>query len=568
MPGFFDVNNPAFLGLLSGLGQASMPSRLPIGFGGTIGLAAQGLMQGQNQALDYRLKKLQTDEYENKLKEQDQLRSKVGLMTAPGNWQPSDLPPVTPGFQRGQPTTASPNQQSQFAAAPSGGTGTPGLMDNMPGSIQEIIKALAITSPDKAAEMIGSLSMPKTATLGENQSLVQYNPLGGGSNEPTVLAKGTPTPTTDFGRANRDLQNGNITPEQMQLMNDRFRGLKSQAELAQDRTQAMALERDRLSVTGGTADQRVGRILDRIQNHMPLTEEDQQILTIMRPNSIGLVGGNGGQTPGITGFPSLDPSTEGYSTKQVSNTGGMTQAAIDQAALDYAATGRFPAGMGIGNSGVAGQQKNAVRNRAGEFGGNIVANSVKIKGLQSAYTEQTKYYETIDRSIKSADAGLKQIVEDFSGIVNDKTMPIRNILENAAKYQIDPSDISSFRAQLLELSNEYANVFSRNGRMTDQVREDSKNILDGNISIQALSKVSDGLQKQGAIIRREANQKRDDILGEIRNMNGQASPQQQGAAPQIPPEAIRDLKMNPSSAAQFEQAFGLPPGSAQQYLGQ
>lgn len=46
-----NFNNPQFLGLLSGLSQASMPSRLPVPMGAAIGGASQGLMQGQQFGL-------------------------------------------------------------------------------------------------------------------------------------------------------------------------------------------------------------------------------------------------------------------------------------------------------------------------------------------------------------------------------------------------------------------------------------------------------------------------------------------------------------------------------------
>lgn len=58
MAGFFDLSDPEsalpLLGLLQGLGNASMPSRTPVPFGSVIGQAAQGYMGGQQQALQQR----------------------------------------------------------------------------------------------------------------------------------------------------------------------------------------------------------------------------------------------------------------------------------------------------------------------------------------------------------------------------------------------------------------------------------------------------------------------------------------------------------------------------------
>lgn len=67
---FFNFNNPAFLGLLSGLGQASAPSRVPMGFGSTLGMAASGLAQGQKQNLEDKLLRLQLQQFQIGLQQQ------------------------------------------------------------------------------------------------------------------------------------------------------------------------------------------------------------------------------------------------------------------------------------------------------------------------------------------------------------------------------------------------------------------------------------------------------------------------------------------------------------------
>lgn len=47
----FSLQNPAMLGLIQGLGQASMPSRLPVSMGGALGMGLQGMQQGQQFGL-------------------------------------------------------------------------------------------------------------------------------------------------------------------------------------------------------------------------------------------------------------------------------------------------------------------------------------------------------------------------------------------------------------------------------------------------------------------------------------------------------------------------------------
>lgn len=69
MADLLDFSNPntmGYIGLLSGLGQAAMPSRLPVPTGAVMGMAASGLAQGQQQGLQnamlwQRLKMMQND---------------------------------------------------------------------------------------------------------------------------------------------------------------------------------------------------------------------------------------------------------------------------------------------------------------------------------------------------------------------------------------------------------------------------------------------------------------------------------------------------------------------------
>lgn len=53
--GSMNFNNPEFLGLLQGLGQASMPSRLPVPFGAALGMGLQGMQQGKQLGMQNEL---------------------------------------------------------------------------------------------------------------------------------------------------------------------------------------------------------------------------------------------------------------------------------------------------------------------------------------------------------------------------------------------------------------------------------------------------------------------------------------------------------------------------------
>lgn len=210
-----------------------------------------------------------------------------------------------------------------------------------------------------------------------------------------------------------------------------------------------------------------------------------------------------GMVIGATGASTVDATTPGYATAAIGGAGGRTQAAIDQAAIVYASTGKLPTGIGMGSTGAAGQFKTAIENRAGELnaGGNMTANASQLKALTSSLSQQTQYLNTVQRSVSNAEAGYQQVISTFqSKGINQSQLPIANLISNAAKYQLAPGDISAFRAGLTEVANEYTQVFSRGGQATDAVRSKAASIADGNLSINDLGKVFTELQAQGHIV--------------------------------------------------------------------
>jgi hypothetical protein len=209
-----------------------------------------------------------------------------------------------------------------------------------------------------------------------------------------------------------------------------------------------------------------------------------------------------GKAIGTTGFPYIDTSIKGYYTKPVPNAGGLTQAAIDQAALQFATTGVMPS-IGLGSTGQAAEKRNAIQNRAAELAGgsNIAVNKDILAALSSSLKQQTEYANTVERSLANAENGFQQIINEFNKRgINQYDMPIANIIANAAKYNLGSGDVSAFKAALQEVANEYTQVFSRGGQVSDAVRQRAQDIVDGNISINNLKTVLDELQQQGSII--------------------------------------------------------------------
>ena len=235
-----------------------------------------------------------------------------------------------------------------------------------------------------------------------------------------------------------------------------------------------------------------------------------------------------GNAIGTTGFHYIDTSINGYYTKPVPNAGGLTQAAIDQAALQFATTGVMPS-IGLGSTGQAAEKRNAIQNRAAELAGgsNISVNKGILAALSSSLKQQTEYANTVERSLANAENGFQQIINKFNKRgINQYDVPIANIIANAAKYNLGSGDVSAFKAALQEVANEYTQVFSRGGQVSDAVRQRAQDVVDGNISINNLKMVLDELQQQGSIVLAGAKNQVQNIQNQMNSllMNQSLSP--------------------------------------------
>lgn len=214
-------------------------------------------------------------------------------------------------------------------------------------------------------------------------------------------------------------------------------------------------------------------------------------LTIAGADSTGL-------PPGTTGDSAIDPTVEGYSTKVIPGTGGLTMAAIDQGAMSNITAGTRP----TGRTGPALAQATTILNRMAEMdpSGNLAFNKGKLASLNQSLATQQKYLDTTQRSVANAEAGFQQVVNTFQGKVNASQYPTINAAVNAAKAQLDPGTISAFQSGLAEVANEYTQVFSRGGQATDATRAKAQKIVNGDLSIADLQQVLTELQAQGNIV--------------------------------------------------------------------
>ncbi len=237
-----------------------------------------------------------------------------------------------------------------------------------------------------------------------------------------------------------------------------------------------------------------------------------------------------------SGDPNIDMQDPGYFTAVVPDSGGMTQAQIDQGA-QYQNThgGSPPPGIGLSSTGPGLLKKNAIGARAGQLaqGQNVSLNPYLIGQQAKAYGQQYQYATNVQRALGAADAMLKQLIGQFQnkGVnVNDATIANKAVNE-VSKQAFDSSEIRSFQAGLQEVGNEYQMVFSRGGSqgVTDSVRERVSEIFNGNISVKDLQAIADELQAQGAIAVQQAQEAEQRVQQNMNQQGGAGIQPAQGA---------------------------------------
>lgn len=228
-----------------------------------------------------------------------------------------------------------------------------------------------------------------------------------------------------------------------------------------------------------------------------------------------------GTAPGTTGNPQINASAPGYTSTPLDSAGGLTQAAIDKAAISYATTGTMPS-VGLGSTGAAAKKRDAIQNRAAELdsSGTISANKARLSALTTSLGQQTTYQNTIERSVNTVDSNLK-LLEDAANKVNDSSSPLINNWENQVKGKlIGSGDLASYKAAIQTVRSEYANILARGGQVTDSTRSEAANLIPDNITKSQLDSVLATLRAEGKNVLDAANGQVDSVQGQINNIIG------------------------------------------------
>lgn len=222
--------------------------------------------------------------------------------------------------------------------------------------------------------------------------------------------------------------------------------------------------------------------------------------------------------PGLTGSSDINAGAPGYTSKIVPNSGQLTQAQIDQEAINRLSGGA--PNLGKGTSGLSGVQNRAITARMSEIDptGNLAANKAQLKSLSSSLANQQKALDKITVSLNNADQGFQKLLSTFQGKGLNDSIPISNAIENKVRYGLGDGDVAALKSGLAEVSTEYAQVLARNGQLTVADKQKADDILNGNLSLSSMQKILDVVHNQGEINKQNAQNQVNSINKQIQNL--------------------------------------------------
>lgn len=279
-----------------------------------------------------------------------------------------------------------------------------------------------------------------------------------------------------------------------------------------------------------------------------------------------------GTAPGTTGSSTIDATTPGYTTQIVAKTGGLTQSALDQAALSYALSGTLPVGARA-STGPAFAQATAIKARAAELnsGGNVQANKATLAANSKALATQVGYLNTTQRAFNTANDTLAALTSWMSANgINPSQFPDINAFNNFLKSKgLDPGAAGGYNAQIATLRAEYAQVLARGGTVTDTARNEANSLIPTNLSPAQLQTVANRIQIDGQNVVNDAQKQvktiQDQINGIIQTSSGADTTDIQNDIQ----SAIKDTANVPNREAlipMIAQEYGISTDQAASYV--
>ena len=179
-------------------------------------------------------------------------------------------------------------------------------------------------------------------------------------------------------------------------------------------------------------------------------------------------------------------------------------------ALDKSATVQKFLGGINGSSGVGKALKNAISNKAAAL---MAQAGVLPAVLQQEFAANTKaintqvgYLNTVQRALNGADVGAQKTQKLFKdkGINTNDSTWANKTLNDLNKAFGSSADIRAYQAAMIEIANEYAQVFARGGTgagtRTVEGTKLANDVINGNVKLADIQKTFDTLQSIGQTV--------------------------------------------------------------------
>lgn len=186
-----------------------------------------------------------------------------------------------------------------------------------------------------------------------------------------------------------------------------------------------------------------------------------------------------------------------------------TPNAITQNAIAYALQGgnlqQFVGGLSSKDPKTQ-RIKNAIDNKASALaaaaGTTLSQLRMDYKNATAAQKDQVEFTNQVSRALNGAEQGatLTQKLFTDKGINTADSTWVNATLNDLIKKFGDSGDIRAYHSAMVEIGNEYAQVFARGGQRSVEGNKIAQDIIDGNVKLADIQKTLDTLQAIGKTV--------------------------------------------------------------------
>ena len=187
---------------------------------------------------------------------------------------------------------------------------------------------------------------------------------------------------------------------------------------------------------------------------------------------------------------------------------GLTPNALWQYSNDYALSGKSIQSYigGLSSAAQSTNAKEAIRNKtaalATKAGVDLPLLRTQYNALGTAQREQVSFLNKTDRALTAAEqaAALTNNLFQNKGIDPYDSTWVNKTINDLTKKFGSSGDIRAYQAAMIEVGNEYAQVFARGGGRSVEGTRLAQDVIDGNVKLQDIQKTINTLKEIGKTV--------------------------------------------------------------------